>query len=645
MALSSRHIWSSRFLLLAGLILAGQIILGLIVYLFLGHSYARTELALTAFLLLAGTGILALLWEPSPRKIVLGAGVFVLIALFALMVVSGLQRGIDLRQPLSSLPLALSPIVLVLALLAFVGKAVTRKEDTSRDIFYQPYRVFYQSANWFARLSHLALAGLAAIELVLQLSFGNQLSLLSFTSQISNGLSLNSAVVLLLAAFLVISLLRIKIPLMPFDGWMILILGIICSLFQYTFGARELAHIDPSMSHSLVVGNNLALSIIPLVLSILALFSEWERFFTPLWLTLQLLILQPFLPVPSTRTGINSILQPTLLGQSLIAILAIALILLAFRLVIYWDNRQPDIIDGISVTLIALIGGLTIWSLGQSDLHQTFLNTQRGSNQLSLADGLITITYAIAITFILVAGLICARRLLRGRHLWLEYVQNVVSILLVLAVTIGALLLLNSIGSQSNYLAATTLNPHALNASLPSLSLRNQYILDGLFALMLLLYLIALLAQRRNRAFAHIERILMLLSGAVCLLILASPGRQAILPLVTSNLQQIAAHILPWFTAEHIATTAILLASLISLLWFNRISRPTYRIILLALFGLAALCALIYYILASPILLLIPLLLLLAGTLIASRLVLAQADFAAQPTTPVNNATAHSPVS
>src|SRR5712692_4923049 len=121
------HIWTPRFLLLVGLVLAGQIILGIIVYTLLGQSYARTELALTALLLLGGIVVLDWLQELTPRRIVLGAGVFVLIALLFLMALSGLQETVAGRQPTSLLQQFLSPAVFVLALLAFLGKIVSRK--------------------------------------------------------------------------------------------------------------------------------------------------------------------------------------------------------------------------------------------------------------------------------------------------------------------------------------------------------------------------------------------------------------------------------------------------------------------------------------------------------------------------------------
>ena len=96
MAQSGENIWTSRFQLLVGLILAGQIIVAIIVYAVLGHSYTRAGLAMTAFLLLCGIGILSLLQAPTPRKIVLGVSFFILIALFALMASSGLGGTLEI---------------------------------------------------------------------------------------------------------------------------------------------------------------------------------------------------------------------------------------------------------------------------------------------------------------------------------------------------------------------------------------------------------------------------------------------------------------------------------------------------------------------------------------------------------------------
>ena len=287
MAQSGEKIWTRRFQSLVGLVLAAQSILIVIVYISFGYSYAAAELALTAFLLLCGVGVLSLLRETTPRNIVLGAGFFVLIALLTLIASHVLQEKIGGRQQADSLRQVLSYWVLVIAFLAFEGKVVTRIVTGTHTILSKP-------TSWFIRLSHLALAGIAGIELVLQISFGNQLLLVPFASRLYDGLSLNSVAALLLIAIIVCSLLRFNSPLTRFDGWMVLILSFACFLLQYAFGRGELASIDPGMSPSQVVGLNLALSIVPLVLALFALFSEWGRFVAMLWLAIQLLILQPF---------------------------------------------------------------------------------------------------------------------------------------------------------------------------------------------------------------------------------------------------------------------------------------------------------------------------------------------------------------
>ncbi len=197
---------------------------------------------------------------------------------------------------------------------------------------------------------------------------------------------------------------------------------------------------------------------------------------------------------------------------------------------------------------------------------------------------------------------------------------------MVLGVAIGALLLLNSIGKQSDYLAAATLNPQALNPSLPILAISNQYVLDGLFALLLLIYASALARQRWNRTFANTERILVLLSGGTCLLILASPGRRPVLPLVSSTVQRIVESSLPVFTAERIVTTSILAAALVSLFWLIRSRNRTDRIVLIAFFGSAALCALVHYFSTTLPILLLALILLMLGTLFAARMELVQQE-------------------
>jgi hypothetical protein len=643
-----KHIWTSRFLLLVGLFLAGQIILGIIVYFLLGQSYARTELMLTALLLVGGIVVLDWLREVTPRKIVLGAGLFVLIALLFLMALSGLQAQVVGRGPSSLLQQYLLPVVFVLALLAFLGKIISRKtvlveEPSSGGYLFEPPS---PPVYWFARIGHLALAGIASVEFLLQMSFGPRLLLLPFTSRFYAGLSLNSLVVWLLGILIISSLLRFNVPMNAFDGWLILIFGLVCSLFQYTFGGRELASIAPAMSQPQIVGLNLVLSVIPLLLAIFAIFSEWCRFFTPLWLSLQLLILQPFLAVSAARAGTAGISPNAQVGQLLLFLLMVVLALFALRLVFYGDHRQWNAIDVIAVILVALVVGVTMWSTGQSDFQraQSLLNTPQGANLLSLSESLIAIAYVVGVFLVLSVVFSGLSLFFKSRFPWIERVENVLHFLLILGITIGALLLLNGVGSQSTYLAAATLNPQRLSSSLPSVSVRNQYVLDGLFALMLLIYIIALARQRWDRSFAHTERMLVLLSGVVCLLLLASTGPRAVLPLVSSNVQQIGATIQPAFTAESIVALSILIASLISLLWLIRGESLIERILLSVLFGVAALCTLVDYFFVSPLLLLIALLLLMPGTLIATRVEYIQyvPEPLPTPTVPENGeATAH----
>lgn len=634
-----KHLWTSRFLLIAGLVLAGQIILGIIIYALSGFSSALTQLAMTAFLLLGGMVVLDWLGEPSPRKIVLSAGFFVLIALFFLMPLSGGQTNEASRQPAGLLLQMLFPVTSVLALLAFLGRAISRKTvvagQSPRGNIFGFEQSDYPQAYWFARLAHLALAGIAGIELLWQLASGPRLLLLPFNNRLYDGFSLNSLVVLLLGILLISSLLRVRKPLAAFDGWLILIFALICSLFQYTFGDGELARIGPALGQPQIVGINLVLSVVPLALAIFALFSEWGRFFTPFWLTAQLLVLQPSLRSIATRAGASSG-SGVLMEQALLYILAIVLIVLAVRLFYYWDRRSLNVVDVITVILIVLVAGLTMWSVGQSEFQraQPLLNTPQGANLLAVSESLIALAYVAGFFLVFSIGWSVAALFFRYRFTWLERTANVFHFLLVLSITIGALLLLNTVGSQSAYLVADTLNPHRWSTSLPTLPVRNQYVLDGLFALVLLSYIVALAGQRLDRSFAHTERLLIFLSGGVCWLILASSGRQAVLPLVSANTQQIGAILQPAFTTERIVALCILLASLISLLWLVRSRNRFERFLLLTVFGVAALCACIDYFFALPVLLLISLVLLMAGTLISARIEYVQTHPEPEPPPP-----------
>ena len=603
MVQSSENVWTRRFQLLIGLTLVGEIILGLIVYRIFEYSYTRTELALTSFLLVCGIIALSTIPEPVARRIILGAGAFILIALLALSFAPGLLgRASITRQSAGALRQFLASGALVLALVALLGKIVTDKAARTADMTYE-------RNNWFAGLEHLALAAIAGVELLVQISSGNQIRVLPFNSVVYAGLSLNNVAILLLGAIAFFSLVSFRSALTWLDGLMVLILAATCGLFQYTFGGGELARLIPTLSQGLISNSNLVLSLAPLVLAVFAILTEWARFVAPLWLAIQVLILQQFITrvgTVSAGTRAGGGLQTASFGQIVLFVLATALILLALRLILYWDRRTLNGIDGITVAAIAVGIGLTAWSLTAGRIPRTAFT----------ASSLTFIVYMIAICAIIALALICIHTFFSS--VWLSHVESIVGILLTLSITVGALLLLNTTDGRGSYITATTLNPHTLNPSLPQLLIRNQYILDGLFVVLLLIYILALIKQRLGRSFAHTERALLLLSGLTCLLALAGTGRGAALPLVTANLQRLGAYSQTAFNAENIATIGILIAALLSLLWLFRVRSG--GVMLAILFGAAALCVLVYYFALSPFLLLCSLLLLTAGTLIATRI-------------------------
>jgi len=90
----------------------------------------------------------------------------------------------------------------------------------------------------------------------------------------------------------------------------------------------------------------------------------------------------------------------------------------------------------------------------------------------------------------------------------------------ILSITIGALLLLNSVGSQSSYLAADTLNPQRLSSSLAR-CLCAQSIRSGRAFCADAAHLYYRVGEAPlDRSFAHTERMLVLLSGVTALLLL-----------------------------------------------------------------------------------------------------------------------------
>jgi hypothetical protein len=224
----------------------------------------------------------------------------------------------------------------------------------------------------------------------------------------------------------------------------------------------------------------------------------------------------------------------------------------------------------------------------------------------------------MALCALLALALIGIHTFFSHNALWLSRAESILGILFTLSITAIALLLLNASGYQGSYIAASTLNPHALNPALPRILIRNQAVLDGLFVLLLLIYVLALVRQRWNHQFAHTERALLILSGFSCLLVLA--GENTVLSLVATNMQQLGVYIQSTFGAEGGAALGILIAALISLLWLFRGRNRANRILLAVLPAVAIVCLCIYYLSASSFFLLCSLPLLTAETLIAARM-------------------------
>jgi len=120
----------------------------------------------------------------------------------------------------------------------------------------------------------------------------------------------------------------------------------------------------------------------------------------------------------------------------------------------------------------------------------------------------------------------------------------------------------------------------------------------------------------------------------VFFLILASPGKNQVLPLILSTIRQLSAYSLLIFPAEHIIAMSILIAALVSVSWFTRSKNIVDRIVLIVLFSAAALCALAYYFSNFPFLLIAALMLLTIGTLVAVRTERVQQELVADMSTP-----------
>lgn len=617
--------WTPHFLLLLGTILIGAVLLSVFIYRALGGVYYRAELGLAFTLLICLVAVSGLMRHTVPRNILLCTGVCISVSFLALLS----QLTTDGTQH----PLTLNKLLVysigTLALLALLGK-ITSHETAL------PYNVV-QPVRWFTRLSHLAIAGVALICLFLQSAVGSieRIPFVSIahplTISILSTLTLNDLFVYILGAIATFALLRLPLPFSRFDGTMLLLMSLIYLPLQYTIGLAEVAYTFTKVNAPTLATINLLLMITPALLAIVALFPlrrqlEWIHQLAlctlalfSAWLQDFQAVHKPFSPLSVTTSQFtNSLLHLAALGEFIFYSMGIAITILGLRVLFFWMFKQYNVVDRITVSIVACGGVVIQWSFWQRAMQQAqfSFNTEQGTrmlygNPLSLSIGwLLTLVALLA----LVVAAANALFHLPAQYRWLEQMERVLDRLTVLGTVAVAFLLLTFFGDHSTWLVAS-LNVRDLLPSTPIAAIPYTW----LFMVFLgLFWIIALL--RWKRTFGWAERVAMLLSGLVCLLVLIGAGTLQNLPLLSSDMQQATGSVLFALTIDRVMVTSILAAVLFSFFWLTRAQQTVDRFVLGMVLGIATVCVLIQFIHLQHLPLLVALIMLILGTLIATQI-------------------------
>ena len=622
-SLKTTRTWTPRLLLLWGALLIGAVLLSMYTYRVTGGSYYRVELVLVFALLISLIVISGRTLHPVPRNILLCTGIsltFSLLALLAQWITNGTKRPLTLSE-------LLTYTIGTMALLALIGKASEAK---------QPYTVS-PPPRWFTRLSHLAMAGVALLCLFLQSTSGNreQVPFVSITHPLTTSvlhtLMFNDLFVYILGGIASFSLLRLTLPFSRFDRTLLLLMSLLYLPLQYTFGLAEIAHTFAKANAPTLATINTLLMMTPVVLALLALFPlrrqlEWLHQLALCALAVCSGWLQDFQAAqrPSSAFSVtasqltNRLLHLAALGEFIFYSMGIAITILALRALFFWMFQQYNVVDRIAVPVVACGCVLIQWSFWQAAMQQGefSFSSELGTrmlygNTLSFYTGWFLVLVAL---LAIVLAVVNALFQLPKQYSWLEQAERVLDRVTVL-ITVGiALLLLVFFGDHSKWLVAS-FNMRVLlpNASLATIPYKSFFLLLlGLFGIIVLI--------RWRYTFGWAERVSILLSGVVCLLILIGAGTMQNLPLLSADMQQATGNALFALTIDSVIDTSILAATLFSFFWLTRIQNRTDRTILGLMLAMATVNLLYQYIHIQHILLLATLIMLMLSTFIAAQI-------------------------
>lgn len=629
-------IWQPRFLALLGVLLTLMISASIYLFHAFHNSYYVVDLCLSLFLLFIVLPVYRAMSQKEfiPRNILAGTGIAILISLFGQVLLPLIGGPASApAHATSALPTSsqlIAWLLLLLALLSLVSGFITSLSQA-----------YIQSTNWYGWIDRLMLFALVASWIGLQYASGGteHLPLFSNTSYplstaIVSGIdvpgirsiTVNLLICILLVPFAFILLLRPKNKITIVDRLLFIPAMLPYLLLQWMDGPAELMHFLPATQ----LISATAFDVILVLMLVIALFvlqrPEPDRF-DLLDRGVLLLIILASVSFQNYLSGITGMRKSFLalhipaftLSFILPVVLILATLLLVLRL-----RRAVGVFDRVIVSITAFVCMLLEFASGQQGLrglnHPVTGADPAQSIELAYLHqtlgGILLLLVLAATALAIGCAILPALRNNQQQNDRAAAILRWVDRTTLIVCGMATLLLLFTYMWQGQML------PYFQQPSALFNAIAQGYFLylPGLFGLILaFLLLCSLLIQLTgfSRPVERKDRIIVLISLLICLLLLFGNKDVPRLPLLATGIQHLTSGWPGLLSPATFSVLGILAAALISLCWSFRPFKGVDRAVLCALFLIAAAFALFQF---GHTQLFIALLVLIIGLVIALQI-------------------------
>ena len=621
----STSIWTPRFVKIALLALAFALTGSIYLFNIFHNSLhiVALYLSLMALVTTVAASTSKDIRDPVPRSILFFTGLVLLVVSFALQGLPDVQR-----------------------LLGNWSQTVTLNQLLITAVFVGAMVSLIRQVDSLAWVPHITLAVLGGSCALLQYAFGAQaLQQLPFLPPDTYS-SINNALVFILLALAVISLLRFASPFNKGDQVIVLLVAILYAVMQYSFGYAEFQHASPMVQPSIDAVRhlefiNVLFTFGPLLFALIALCSSsrWLASLALLTLAVAWAFLQNFLGgsvsisflLPGTHPLLNTMLAVTTQYQLVVDALLLPAVLLLLRLrsQYMWIDRLA--VFGVAAACAAL--EYAFWDNKAQQAQSLAAGIDQSAvNQQFVIVACQTVAYAMYAAIILaLCGLLIAAAF-RLFHLARPYshighamtlIDGVVERLegiMVVGIAMVAIILPLAFGNlaQTAMLVSQQISQQRWDGTSQEVT---SFVIAALMLVLIIPGCIALyrLLSRGNYRFDGLSRFVVVLGASICLLLSWTDNSVQRLPALASGVQLTGniLHLQPGLL-NALPGLGLLVVGLLSLFWLKRPFPAEDRNMLLVMFGLLLLCALLQ--IFGQVFLILALFLLLMGILVATQI-------------------------